>query len=79
MKRSGSRIKGIENKKDGLSQLFCRSFTFCTRNNVQKSITALQIVNHVISAFPMWKIVPNSDTSFFFDAIDDYLVLMTIF
>lgn len=51
MKRSGSRIKGIENKNDGLSQLFCRSFAFYTRIFFQKSITALQMVNHVISAF----------------------------
>lgn len=63
-KRSGSRIKGVENKNDGLSQLFCRWFTFYTRKNVQKSITALKMVNHVIQRFFMWKIILNSDTRF---------------
>lgn len=36
MKRSGSRIKGVENEKNGLSQLFCRSLTFYTRKKCSK-------------------------------------------
>lgn len=33
--RSGSRIKGIENKNGALSQLFCWSFAFYTQKSVQ--------------------------------------------